>query len=63
MVICLKGPKKIRDNGKFEIAKFEIARQILPSESLNAEGTDVFVRDSAIFEIAHVRDSETPLYS
>ena len=52
MVICLKGTKK-----KFEIAKFQITRQILPSEGLNAEGTDVFVRDSAIFEIAHVRDS------
>ena len=47
----------MRDSGKFEIA-----RQILPSEGLNAEGTDVFVRDSAIFEIAHVRDSETALY-
>ena len=42
---------------------FEIARLILPSEGLNAEGTDVFVRDSAIFEIAPVRDSETPLYN
>ena len=42
---------------------FEIARQILPSEGLNAEGTDVFVRDNAIFEIGPVRDSETPLYS
>ena len=60
MVICLKGPKKIRDSGKFEIVKFEIARQIFHSKGLNAEGTDDFVRDSAIFEIAHVRDSETP---
>ena len=62
MVISLKGPKKVRDSGKFAIAKLEIARQILPSEGLNAERTDVFVRDSVIFEIAHVRDSETLLY-
>ena len=58
MVICPKGPKKkVRDNGKFEIAG-----QILLSETVNAEGTDVLVRDSAIFEIASVRDSGTPLY-
>ena len=31
---------------KFEIAGFEIAGQILLSETVNAEGTDVFVRDS-----------------
>ena len=41
---------------------FEIAGQILLSETVNAEGTDVFVRDSGIFEIASVRDSGTPLY-
>ena len=41
---------------------FEIAGQILLSETVNAEGTDVLVRDSAIFEIASVRDSGTPLY-
>ena len=36
-----KNKKKARDTGKFDMA-----RQILPSEDLNAEGTDVFVRDS-----------------
>ena len=47
--------KKVRDSRRFEIAKLEIARQILPSEGLNAEGTDV------LFEIARY-SRETPLY-
>ena len=43
------------------ISNFHRVKQKVRDSGLNAEGTDVFVRDSAIFEIAHVRDSETPL--
>ena len=42
--------------------EFEINGQILISETVNAEGTNVSVRDSAKFEISHVRKSGTLLY-
>ena len=51
--------KLVRDDSeKFEIAKFEIARLFLGQRTVNAQGTETFVRNSEVFEIARVRDSE-----
>ena len=49
--------KLVRDSEKFEMAKFEIARLFLGQRTVNAQGTETFVRNSEVFEIARVRDS------
>ena len=54
--------KLIRDREKLEIAKFEIARLFLGKRTVSAQGTETFVRNSEVFEIARVRDSEGRLY-
>ena len=50
---------KVRDS---EIAKFEIVRLFLERGSVDAQGTETFVRNSEVFGIARVRDSESRLY-
>ena len=41
--------KLVRDSEKFEIVEFEMNGQILVSETVNAEGTNVFVWDKRYF--------------
>ena len=56
--ICLKYLQPTFRSSAAQQRSLEIAKKLIRGLIVNAEGTGTFVRESEMFEIAHIRDSE-----